>query len=401
MYKELLEKFFLNTATSAERELALQYLSDPDNDLLVLRWMKENWDLISNTDLSEEDDPDIQKIWAGIQQKLGTGPFTTAIPANNQSIPSRFRIYFRLTAAAAILIAMLSGIVYYMLDKPAIPGRADSAVNEPNKGNDIAPPERSKAVLSLSDGTKIYLDKAGNGIIASQGKVDIIKNSRGEIVYKGVSAGLATLNTLSLPRGSKPVQLALSDGSMVWLNAASSITYPTVFTGKERAVTITGEAYFEVAKNPDMPFYVSHDHMKVKVLGTHFNVNTYPDEKDIKVTLLEGSVAVEMDDQNRFLKPGQQLRLAENKQQLYGSVDLDEVMAWKNEKFIFNGSDIQTIMRQVEKYYDVNIEYRDTIPYRFVAKISRQVNVSGFLEKLELTKLVHFKIENKKIIVTK
>jgi ferric-dicitrate binding protein FerR (iron transport regulator) len=204
-----------------------------------------------------------------------------------------------------------------------------------------------------------------------------------------------------LPKGSKPIRLVLADGSLVWLNAASSITYPTAFIGQERRVSITGEAYFEVSENKAMPFFVEHNQLLVKVLGTHFNVNTYENEASNKVTLLSGLVDVGNGKVNRRLLPGQQASVSTAGFSVKENTDTDEVMAWKNGQFYFGGSDIKSIMKQIERYYDVEVEFRDEVPYQFVAKISRDVNVSAFLEKLELTNLIHFKIEGKKIIVMK
>jgi ferric-dicitrate binding protein FerR (iron transport regulator) len=193
----------------------------------------------------------------------------------------------------------------------------------------------------------------------------------------------------------------LADGSLVWLNASSSITYPTAFVGQERRVSITGEAYFEVSENKDMPFLVEHNQLLVKVLGTHFNVNAYENEASNKVTLLSGLVDVGNGKITRRLIPGQQASISKTAFSVNENIDTDEVMAWKNGQFYFGGSDIKSIMNQIERYYDVEVEFRDDVPYRFVAKISRDVNVSAFLQKLELTNLIHFKIEGKKIIVMK
>ena len=295
------------------------------------------------------------------------------------------------------------GTYYLVRNKPA--AKKLIANEKPARfKHDIAAPAGNKAVLTLADGSKVYLDSAGSGTLATQGHMKIAKKSNGEIVYTGTAAATAssvTYNTLSLPKGSKPVHLVLSDGSVVWLNAASSVTYPTAFIGNERKVTVTGEAYFEVAKDPAMPFYVSHSDVVVKVLGTHFNINTYNDDEKVKVTLLEGIVNVSSGLKNEQLKPGQQASFSENSIQLIKSVDLDEVMAWKNDQFYFTGTDIKTIMHQIERYYNVEVQYNDNVPYKFVAKISRDVSVSRFLEKLELTNLVHFKIEGNKIIVSK
>ncbi|MBC7866005.1 MAG: FecR domain-containing protein [Gloeobacteraceae cyanobacterium ES-bin-316] len=402
MNKYSLNRFFSNESTDSERKEVIRYLLDPTNDVAINDWMKAHWDLICSLAANEHSSTaDESKMWQHIMQKIKENE-TVYLPVNRTPVRS-FRQHFKkLVAAAAILIILVGGYAYY-LSQAKIPGKSASDVPVLNltKNTDVAPPTSSRAVLTLADGTTVWLDSAGNGQLATQGSVNVLKNASGEIVYTGLPSDQISYNTLSLPRGSKPMRLVLADGSMVWLNAASSVTYPTAFKGNERRVKITGEAYFEITRSEAMPFYVVHEDMQVKVLGTHFNVNTYQDESEVKVTLLEGSVNVSSKGKSNILKPGQQAKLFKENIKIMQQVDIDEVMAWKNDQFYFTGTDIKTIMRQIEKYYDVNVEYRDQVPYQFVAKISRQVNVSEFLEKLELTNLIHFKIEGNKVIVSK
>jgi ferric-dicitrate binding protein FerR (iron transport regulator) len=224
------------------------------------------------------------------------------------------------------------------------------------------------------------------------------------VTYAGNTAEAVGYNTFTIPRGSKPLSLTLSDGSRVWLNVGSSLTYPTAFTGKERRVTITGEAYFEVAHNAAMPFRVQHDDITISVLGTHFNVNTYEDETAERITLLEGSVLVSKKNASKLLEPGQQASISHdevNNIKVAGGVDLDEVMAWRDGKFRFGESmDIGTIMRQISRWYDVDIEYKGSVKQRFWGSISKSVNVSQVLKILEATGGVKFTVEGNKIIVT-
>jgi ferric-dicitrate binding protein FerR (iron transport regulator) len=281
------------------------------------------------------------------------------------------------------------------------PAKQSSIATIQPKQNDIAPPSGNKAVLTLADGTKIELDSSGNGTIALQGNVRITKQSNGEISYAGSAANEVSYNTLNVPRGSTPLGLTLSDGSQVWLNVGSSLTYPTAFTGKERKVKITGEAYFEVAHNASMPFIVQHDDVTVSVLGTHFNVNTYEDETAERITLLEGSVRVSKNKMSQILNPGQQASIAnESAIKVLDDVNMDEVMAWKNGKFRFGeNTDIGTIMRQISRWYNVDIEYEGRVNQRFWGSISKDVNVSKVLKILEATGGVKFKVEGNKIIV--
>ena len=269
--------------------------------------------------------------------------------------------------------------------------------------SDIVAPKQEKAELTLADGKVIYLDIGGTGTLAKQGDVVVTRKPSGEIVYStsGTPSPIVSINTLRVPRGSKPIKLLLADGSLAWLNAASSITFPTAFKGNERKVTISGEAYFEVVKNVAMPFIVNCGAATITVLGTHFNVNSYQDESSARVTLLEGAVKVKLNEKTSLLRPGQQARLSSGNVSVFNEVDIEEVMAWKNGQFYFSGSDIKSIMRQLEKYYDVDVVYQDEVRYRFVAKISREGNISELLKKLELTNLIHFQIEGKKITVMK
>jgi ferric-dicitrate binding protein FerR (iron transport regulator) len=192
----------------------------------------------------------------------------------------------------------------------------------------------------------------------------------------------------------------LADGTKVWLNAASSLRFPAAFAGKERIVELNGEGYFEVAKNASMPFHVRVHDMDVQVLGTHFNINAYTDETAMRTTLLEGSVQVSQGEQTQLLTPGQQAAASQNGQiQLADGVDVEEVMAWKNGMFQFQGADLETILRQAARWYDIDVEYKQRISDRFSGQISKNVNLSQLLKILELTGKVHFEIEGRKIIV--
>jgi len=318
------------------------------------------------------------------------------------AVPLYQRFSFRLTAAA-ILILLITGS-YFVFFQPGKNETVVAAAGKEKYKNDVPPPVTNKATLTLADGSKIELDSSANGTLAVQGKINIVKQNDGLITYKGgVSAGEIKYNTLTVPRGSKPMKLLLEDGSEVWLNVASSITYPAAFSGKEREVEITGEVYFEIAKNKEMPFIVKkkNDDVQVQVLGTHFNVNAYDDETAIKVTLLEGAVDVSKGSTHSWLKPGEQAVVDNSTINVVQDAHLEEVVAWKNGRFYFDGADIKTVMRQVEKWYDVDISYEADIPYSFVAKISRNVNASELFKILQLTELVHFRIEGNKITVMK
>jgi transmembrane sensor len=276
--------------------------------------------------------------------------------------------------------------------------------------NDVAP-GGNKAILTLADGSSIVLDSASNGTLGQQGNIKIIKLDNGLLAYSVNGKQLtendeAFYNTISTPRGGQ-YQITLADGTMVWLNAASSIRFPVLFTGTQRKVEITGEVYFEVAKNKTMPFKVKATSSEIEVLGTHFNVNAYEDEATTKTTLLEGSIKVSTasfvsnTQTTKFLQPGQQASSSnDGKINILSNADLEETMAWKNGRFQFKSTDLKSMLRQIARWYDVDVEYRGNVDLHFTGQLTRNENVSKVFEKLALTNEVHFKIEGRRIIVS-
>lgn len=304
----------------------------------------------------------------------------------------------RLAAAAVVAIVLAAGSFFLFSSREQQPVKS---VATDLVHHDIAPPSDNRAVLTLADGTEIKIDSAGNGTLAMQGDIRITKSPKGEISYTGTRKAIGN-NILTVPRGSWPMSLVLSDGSKVWLNTGSTLTYPVAFFGGERNVKITGEAYFEVAHQNGKPFIVEHNGTKVEVLGTHFNVNTYEDEGAERVTLLEGSVRVSKDSDTRVLKPGQQANVSNSQadMKILNDVDMEEVIAWRDNKFKFGESaTIGTIMRQISRWYDVEIEYKGIVNQRFWGSISKNVNVSQVLQILEAAGGVKFMVEGKKIVV--
>ncbi|MHB1178988.1 MAG: FecR family protein [Daejeonella sp.] len=270
-------------------------------------------------------------------------------------------------------------------------------------------PGGDKARLELADGSVVVLENVSNGSLQSQGGTQVVKQD-GQLVYnaaKGNHSVEISYNKISTPKGGQ-YQVILADGSKVWLNAGSSLRFPTAFTDKEREVELTGEAYFEVAKQTvpsgrsrvRVPFKVKTYDVSVEVLGTHFNVMAYSNEKSINTTLLEGSVKVSQlaTHQSQLLRPGQQAKVKGSIQLL--NVDTEEIVAWKNGFFQFNGADIKTVMGQIERWYDVEIDYEGKLPLKhFTGVISRNINVSKVLNMLELTGGVKFEIKGKRISV--
>lgn len=319
---------------------------------------------------------------------------------NNRNFQPALRkmIWPRWAAAAAVLLILGTG--YYFLNTTHKEQKNLSSIEQP-KIDDISAPNTVNAVLTLSNGQKVILDSTGNGMLAMQGSVKIVKLANGQIVYQGTN-NETQYNTLSNPRGSKVVNVTLADGSKVWLNTASSLRYPTAFRGSERKIEITGEAYFEVAHNPNMPFIVRKGRTTVKVLGTHFNVNAYDDENSMKTTLFEGRVSVRDNSglQSKVIKPGEQAQVEKNGEiKLANSVDLTNVLAWKNELFSFKDADIESIMREVSRWYDVNVVFEKHVSEKFYVEVSKSTNISSFLQMLEATKAVRFQMKGNTITV--
>ncbi len=310
--------------------------------------------------------------------------------------------------AAMVLLAITTGIYFYT-------NRDISETEqfaEINLKNDILP-GYNKAILTLADGSRISLDDAAKGLLASQGNIAITKTNNGEIVYeknawdKGKNVtDRSVINTIQTPKGGK-YQVRLPDGSKVWLNSATTLSYPTTFTGTERKVLLKGEAYFEVAPNKNVPFRVESDDQVVEVLGTHFNINSYDDEDFTKTTLIEGSVKVilnsrtEISSRTRFLKPGEQsLTNASRAGIRIENADTEKAIAWKNGYFKFKNTPIKEIMREVERWYDVELVYEGKIPTdEFTGFISNDVKISAVLKIMEESGGVKFSVKGKKLKV--
>lgn len=307
----------------------------------------------------------------------------------------------RIAVAASIILLLGVSTYFIFFNKLRSPGVVEKS--EPLK--DVPAPANNKAMITLADGSTVYLDSVGNGQFFTQNDITIFKTADGKIEYKDTAIkGQSTqlvYNTLTNPRGSKVVDITFSDGSRVWLNAGSSVTYPVAFIGNERKVAITGEAYFEIAHDKTKPFILSKNEMSVEVLGTHFNVNAYDDEKDIKVTLLEGSVRTSIaNGESSVLKPGEQAQVS-NSIKVVKDMDVEQVMAWKNGYFKFNRTDLKIIMREIARWYDVEVSYEGNVPVQlYNGDVPRNVNVSEVLKVLEYTG-AHFRIEGKKVTVIK
>ena len=373
--------------TSKEMQWLLNYLENSDGTELIQLMQKHFSDDLEN---SREISPETSaKLFKAIHDKISA-----------ESKPVRRRVIpLRKIAVAATVMGLLLLSTFLLYNRNTSKETANAEVDKRRFKNDVLP-GGDKATLTLADGSTVVLDDARNGTLAQQGSSKVIKVD-GKLMYDPANNNSKEIvyNTISTPNGGQ-YQLELPDGSLVWLNATSSIHFPTSFVGKERRVEVTGEAYFEVAKNRDMPFIVTVNGSEVQVLGTHFNVNAYSDEDNVKTTLLEGSVKFVSGTNINMLRPGQQSQLASNGLiKVVSNVDVDEVVAWKNGMFDFDNAGIETVMRQLSRWYDVEIEYKGKTDDQFIAEMRRNIKLSDALKALELTGKVKFEIQGKKIIV--
>ena len=400
-WNHLVDQYLSNRISRQEFEDLLQKLDSGEGRNTLTSVLKDHWEK------AKEDNDGVQSDWDAKFEVLMEEVRSNA-PVIRMSVMNRKAMFARIAAAIIIILGIGAGTYFLFSDNSkqeiAVKDRLDL------KSKSDLLPGTEGAILTLGNGEQIVLDSAGNGTLAKQGSTKVIYKN-GQIVYDGENGieGELIYNTMTTPKG-KQYQLSLADGSKVWLNAASSIRYPVTFTGKERKVEITGEAYFEIAHDVEKPFRVLTNNAEVQVLGTHFNVNAYNDEAVTKTTLLEGSVKISLPGQqtiiNRFqiLKPGQQAQVNNNPSgdksiKVLDNVDTDIEMAWKNGYFSFDQTDLATIMRQIARWYEVEIVYEGEIPNRrFTGEISRTSNASEVLKILEESK-VHVRIEGKKIIV--
>lgn len=298
-------------------------------------------------------------------------------------------------AAAVLLIFCLTGLLFSLSNnKPASKVIASTAIL----------PGKPMAVLTLNNGKTIRLDEARNGVLAETAGSTIRKMKNGELVYQALGNQIGDdqpiNNTISIPAGGE-YRLTLPDGTKVWLNSASRLTFPARFSGSERYVELNGEAYFEVAKNKKMPFIVKAGETRTEVLGTHFNIMAYRDESVVKTTLLEGSVRFSNGTSNVLMKPGQQGTAITGASQLrVDPADMAEAIAWKDGYFIFKNENVKSLMRRIARWYNVDVSYEGDVEHKvFGGTFSRQKNLSELLTSLEQIGTVHFKVEGRRVTV--
>lgn len=387
----LFNRYLNNQASAEEISLLLKHFDAGENENLLRTKIRQQLEAPVDMDAS----------W---QKRLNNAYNNILGRISHTSEPRRIQILRTHWVRYAAAIILIAGAATFLWLKNQNSSQNQTSINH-NLYADILPGTH-KAILTLADGSTIELDSATNGELAQQGNVAIVKLNNGEIAYhlKGVGEGGLInpddqmMNTMSTPNGGQ-YQLTLPDGSKVWLNAASSITYPAVFVGKQRNVKIKGEAYFEVAKDKEAPFIVDIDGKStVEVLGTSFNINSYENEAYIKATLVEGSVKITKENQSAFLKPGQQARI-DNAITVKSDVDITQALAWKNGLFNFNGSDLRSVMRQLERWYDIKVQYEGSISNDvFKGEMYRNVNLSTVLRALQKMG-VNYKLDGKTVVV--
>ncbi|MCC9064763.1 FecR family protein [Flavobacterium piscisymbiosum] len=379
-----------------EFKLIIKKINDtlsPEEESIFDTWYNESasnrkyFEQVQNNFETTIEDVDLDAAWNVINKKI--------TPQRNK------KPYYKYAIAASIALLLGTGIFYFSKPKAEI-------IQVAEKPQEIAP-GGNRGILTLSNGKQIVLsDISAKDTIAKEGEkeeVTIKVSANGVITYiinpnaNASKENSNAFNTLSTPTGGQ-YNIVLADGTKVYLNAVSSIKYPTQFNGDQRIVELDGEAYFEVAKNKNKPFIVKSGEQDIEVLGTHFNVHAYDNESVVKTTLLEGSVVVTYKNQKAILKPGQQSNVSEKNARIaIRDVDTEATIAWKNGRFKFDNADLKTVMRQLERWYGVKAEYRgDVSDVRFNGGTFMNKNLSEVLKVLELSN-IKFKVEGKTIIV--
>lgn len=393
--KNLIQKYVNDSCSKEERDEFFDAIRDTKSNDALHEFMEESWSGLEHN----ETNPNVD--WNRMYENI--------LGSNEHKVVKITQQKKWWYAAAAVIAGL--GIVSVLL------------LNN-NKSNELAKTEQpskqyersgttgfSKAMLTLADGRQVKLDTAPRGTISDQGPARVVKLAAGQLSYQrtgGPAAGNlpeSRYNTLTTPVGGQ-YQVMLSDGSQVWMNASSTLRYPVSLEEGQRTIELTGEAYFEVKPAYDMatgkklPFSVMANGTEVQVLGTHFNVMAYNNEPVTRTTLLEGSVRVARNNEFGLLKPGQEAVVQESGAIKVQQANSKEAIAWKNGYFEFNNADLQTVLKQAERWYDVKFDYNGTIKAGFTGEISRKVSIVQFIQILESTKKVHFDIREKSIKVS-
>ncbi|WP_051292737.1 FecR family protein [Olivibacter sitiensis] len=373
-------------------EELVQYLQQHHDDKELEEVMKEVAELTES--LQTEEVP-TQAMYDNIIRDVRYREST--IP---RSIKPRALKKFLLPTAIAASIALLMLFYFYPSKQAAIDIQGEKTyVEQSNKKHQVVP-GRKQATLTLADGRIITVDSLQYQAITTQDGIRLSLEN-GQLVYDvDDKRAYAATNTISTPQGGE-YEITLPDGTRVWLNAASSITYPIVFKDGVREVSINGEVYFEVAKNKDKAFVVKAGDTHIKVLGTHFNISAYKDDFSIKTTLIEGSVQVEKGNLARILKPGQQAETSDRWNNIkVNDVDMEEVLAWKNGYFLFNNENIVSAMKKISRWYNVDVVYESDLSNKGLdGTISKMEDIHQLLKALELTGAAKFELEERRIMI--
>ncbi|TCC99512.1 FecR family protein [Pedobacter hiemivivus] len=375
-----------------ERQLLDRYrngLCSSQEELLIDHWFNQQSRSLSDDFVEPGYNELREEIWS-------------KLPASNQPVKTlKLLTLKRITAAAAIFLFTVGVGFYFYINL----GNKQDIVNASNYANDVGP-GGNKVTITLANGKTVHLSDAKTGVVIGNDKLAYSDGteiqdpalSQATSLPKGArELNIQTL-TATTPRGGT-YQVMLSDGTRIWMNADSKIQFPSKFSGKRRRIILTGEAYLEVAKDKSHPFVVKTGGQEIEVLGTHFNVSSYPNEP-VKTTLLEGSVKVLTEMAFKIIRPGQQTIVEKNAIKVHDA-DLDEVIAWKDGDFNFNSESIVSIMTTLSRWYDIEVKYQGQLKDdAFTGKISRSKNISQVLKMLEKTKGVHFKIEGRRVTVT-
>ncbi len=398
-YTELFDKYIQGKLTPAERaeffQLFKQENINPELEQFLLESYEQNKQI---------------NIWPEEFRQLFAARLAEKIIASSPATPARIRkmhTFRKWGWVAASVVLVIVGVYFWNAYKPS---KKQPIVSNGHMKNDVAPGGQ-RATLTLADGSMYTLDSVANGQFAEQGNTQVLKLANGQIAYnlKGAAGKELVWNTMTTPNSGQ-YQLILPDGTKVWLNASSSITFPTAFTGNKREVKISGELYFEVAANKNKPFIIDvNGRSSVEVLGTSFNINSYTNEETIKTTLIEGSVKVNRKTttlvaskapHSAILKAGEQAIIKNSENIAVSSnVDVNKIIAWKNGIFDFTGSDLKTVMRQLERWYDIKVAYKGTTSNMiFEGRMYMNVNLSDVLEVLQKMG-VKFELEGKTLTI--
>jgi ferric-dicitrate binding protein FerR (iron transport regulator) len=376
----LYSKYIDNKCTGEELQILIEELGAEEEELqeaMIYSLFDETWDQ--------------QEVLPG-EHPLPDLPLIVPEPARVLPMNNRSRKWWRIAAAAAVFCLVIGGAYLWQRHQQEYTGTIAGLQDVKPGGN--------KATLTLADGSIIALDSVQKGILTQQGSTKVIKLDSGQLAYNGGKGETEpSYNILSTPRGGQ-FRVTLPDGTKVWLNAASRLRFPTAFKGISRLVELSGEAYFEVAKDAFMPFKVVVNNMEVQVLGTHFNIMAYEDEPEVKTTLLEGAVKVIKGANNSVLKPGEQASIQNKAEKIdVAKVDVKDVIAWKEGWFRFTGEDITVILRQLSRWYDVEVSYEGTVPQAHIeGEVPSDMNLSQVIRVLELSG-VHAKLQGRRLII--